>query len=174
MRLKTLMLKFDANSFFGDKSKRHSNKEMLEPSEHISFGEPITKVTLGVIGKREDISKVDLHEKIVNPLLKALGEMPDKILLPNEGTSSALLSIWAERTEIPADQIAADWQRYNRMSFKIRDGRIVKDSSILLLFQGPKSEYLPKLGVREVKKGKRVFVVTPGKEWKLEEWTKED
>ena len=144
---------------------------MLEPSEYISLGEPTTKVTVGVLGKREDISKEDLHEKILHPLLKALGEVPDKILLPNEGMSTALISIWAERTEIPADQILADWTRYNRMSFKIRDSRIVKDSSILLLFQGPKSEYLPKLGVREVKKGKRVFVVTPGKTWKLEEWT---
>ena len=143
---------------------------MLEPSEHISLGEPVQQRILGVIGKREDIYKEDLHERIVNPLLKALGEFPDKIILPNEGTSTALLGIWAERSEIPNEQLIADWTRYNRMSFKIRDARIVKEANILLLFQGPKSEYIPKLGIREVKKGKRVFVVNPGKDWKLEEW----
>jgi hypothetical protein len=164
------MLKFEPFKLLLRQLKGKTATKMLEPSEYITLGEPVTKMTLGIIGKREDIYKEDLHEKVINPLLKALGQMPDKIILPNEGTSTALLGIWGERAKLPVEQIAADWARYNRMSFKIRDARIVKESTILLLFQGPKSEYIPKLGIREVKKGKRVFVVNPGKDWKLEEW----
>jgi hypothetical protein len=57
-------------------------------------GKPIL---LGVLGKHEQISKKDIHEKILHPLVSAIGRLPDKLIVPSEGTSSAYITLWAER-----------------------------------------------------------------------------
>ena len=69
----------------------------LEPDSQIQLGSAYKHICLGVLGKREDIHKQDVHEKILHPLLESLGRVPDVIYVPSDGMSSALIGAWAER-----------------------------------------------------------------------------
>ena len=114
---------------------------------------------LGVLGKHESISKKDIHESILHPLMGALGRLPDKIYLPSEGLSSVYISTWAERNNIDTQVVSADWKRLQRRAGIMRDARIQKESTHLLLFIGPRSKKYEELAMREAKKGKPVFLV---------------
>lgn len=142
----------------------------LEPDSEIKLGEAHTMICLGVLGKREDILKVDIHEKILHPLLETIGKMPDVVYVPSDGMTSALIGAWAERCEMKCETIHADCRKLGRRAFALRDSRILKAATHLLLFEQPKSEYIVKLGIRELKKGKQVFSISSGKEWTLQEW----
>lgn len=142
----------------------------LEPDSEIKLGEAHTMICLGVLGKREDISKIEIHEKILHPLLETLGKMPDIIYVPSDGMTSALIGAWAERAEIKCETIHADFRKLGRRAFVLRDSQILKAATHLLLFEQPKSEYIVKLGIRELKKGKHVFSVSAGKDWEVQEW----
>ena len=142
----------------------------LDLDKDIQIGKPYEKICLGVLGKREDIQKIDLHEKIINPFLQILGKMPDLIYVSSEGMTSALIAAWAERCNIKFEVIHADCRKLGRRAFALRDSRILKASTHLLLFEQPKSEYIVKLGIRELKKGKHVYSITPSKVWELQEW----
>lgn len=142
----------------------------LELDKEIQLGKPYEKLCLGVLGKREDISKQDLHDKILHPMLEQFGKVPDIVYVSSEGMTSALVSAWAERCEIKFEVIHADVRKLGRKAFALRDGRILKAATHLLVFEQPKSEYIVKLGIRELKKGKRVFSVSAGKDWILQEW----
>ena len=120
------------------------------------IGKPIL---LGVLGTHEQISKQDLHEKILHPLMSAIGRLPDKLMIPSQGTSSAYISIWAERANLETVCVDADWRKLQRRAGIMRDARIVKDSTHLLVFGGAKSKNYEQLGIREAKKGKQVFLV---------------
>lgn len=139
-------------------------------SEQIQPGKPYSRVCLGVLGKREDITQEAMREKILQPIIKVLGKMPDVVFMPSDGTSSAVIGAWAERCELNNEMIHADFRKLGRRAFAMRDARITKDASHLLLFEQPKSEYLVKLGIREMKKGKTVFSVSAGKNWELQQW----
>jgi hypothetical protein len=145
----------------------------LESDKDIQIGKTYQKICLGVLGKREDIQKTDLIEKIMHPLMKSIGKLPDIVYLSTEGISTAHIGNWAERCEIPFENIHADCRKLGRKAFALRDGRILKASTHLLIFEQPKSEYIVKLGIREFKKGKPVFSVTSGKQWELQEWETE-
>ncbi len=145
----------------------------LEPDSQIQLGNAYQRICLGVLGKREDIHKQDLHEKIIHPLLESLGRVPDVIYVPSDGMTSALIGVWAERCEVKCETIHADFRKFARRAFVLRDSQILKAATHLLLFEQPKSEYIVKLGLREFKKGKRVFSVSSGKTWELQEWEKE-
>jgi hypothetical protein len=121
-------------------------------------GEPIY---LGILGIHNSLTKEDIHEKILHPLLSILGRLPDKIILPSEGMSSAFLSIWAERNHIDTQCVEADWRRFQRKAGILRDARIVKESTHLLTFIGVKSRTNEQTAIRTAKKGKHVFLVEP-------------
>jgi hypothetical protein len=127
-------------------------------SETRIVGKPIY---LGILGIHNQISKDDIHEKVLHPLMSALGRMPDKILLPSEGTSSAFLSIWAERNNIDTQCVEADWRKFQRKAGILRDARILKECSHLVVFLGMKSRSHEQTAIRQAKKGKQVFVVEP-------------
>lgn len=55
---------------------------------------------LGVLGAREGVDSTILSEKILNPILKVLDRVPERLILPQEGTSSIWLLDWAERLKI--------------------------------------------------------------------------
>jgi hypothetical protein len=145
----------------------------LEPDSQIQIGKAYEQICLGVLGKREDIQKRDLHDKILHPLLESLGRVPDIVYLSSDGMTSALIGAWAERCEVKFETIHADCRKLGRRAFALRDSRILKAATHLLLFEQPKSEYIVKLGLREFKKGKQVFSVSAGKDWELQEWEKE-
>lgn len=139
-------------------------------SEPIQQGKPYQRICLGVLGKREDISQEAIRDKILHPLLASIGKIPEMIYLPSDGGSSAFIGVWAERCEVKNETIHADFRKLGRRAFVMRDARILKDATHLLLFEQPKSEYIVKLGIRELKKGKIVFSVSAGKDWQLQQW----
>lgn len=121
-------------------------------------GKPIY---LGVLGIHNQITKEEIHEKLLHPLMSVLGRMPDKIILPSEGTSSALISIWAERNHVDTQSVEADWRKFQRKAGILRDARILKECSHLVVFLGIKSRSNEQTAIRQAKKGKQVFVVEP-------------
>lgn len=128
------------------------------PDEPRVHGIPIT---LGVIGTHNQISKDDIHEKILHPLLSVMGRLPDKLFVPSDGQSSAYITVWAERGSVETQCVEADWRRFQRKAAVLRDARILKEANHLLIFVGPKSRSYEQTGIREAKKGKRVFLVEP-------------
>ena len=142
----------------------------LEPVENIKTGKSYSRICLGVLGKREDISQENMRDKVLHPILAVLGKVPDIVYMPSDGTSSAVIGAWTDRCEINNEMIHADFRKLGRRAFAMRDARILKDASDILVFEQPKSEYLVKLAIREMKKGKRVFSVSAGKNWELQEW----
>lgn len=142
----------------------------LEDQTEIKQGKPYERICLGVLGKREDITQEQMREKVLHPILAVLKKVPEMIFLPSDGASSAVIGAWAERCEVPNETIHADFRKLGRRAFVMRDARILKESTHLLLFEQPKSEYIVKLGIREIKKGKTVFSVSAGKNWELQEW----
>lgn len=127
-------------------------------SEIRIVGKPIY---LGILGIHNQITKEEIHEKVLHPLMSVLGRMPDKILLPSEGTSSALISIWAERNNIDTQCVEADWRKFQRKAGILRDARILKECSHLVVFLGMKSRSNEQTAIRQAKKGKQVFVIEP-------------
>jgi hypothetical protein len=142
----------------------------LEPSSEIKIGTTYKHLCLGVLGKREDISRDRFFEKILHPLMEQLGRMPDIIYLPSDGMSSSLVGAWADRCGVKTETLTAEYHRLGRKAVCLRDSRILKSSTHLLIFEQPKSEYNVKMGIREFKKGKPVFSISSGKDWILQEW----
>ncbi len=127
-------------------------------TESRTLGQPIY---LGILGIQNQISKEEIHEKVLHPLLSSIGRLPDKILLPAEGTSSAYISIWAERNGIDTQCVEADWKRFQRKAAILRDARILKECTHLLTFVGIKSRTNEQTAIKQAKKGKHVFFVEP-------------
>lgn len=125
-------------------------------SESRVVGKPIL---LGLLGKHEKISKQQIHEKILHPLLSSLSRLPDKVLVPSEGTSSMYVTLWAEKLQIETHPVEADWKKMQRKAGILRDARILKGSTHLLIFLGPRSRKYEETGIREAKKGKQVYLV---------------
>lgn len=148
----------------------HSAMDILEPGSELKEGTPYKQLCLGVLGKREDISRDDFFNKIMHPLMGSLGKLPDQIILPSDGMSSALVGAWADRCNVKTEILTAEYHRLGRKAVCLRDSRILKTATHLLLFEQPKSEYIVKLGIREFKKGKKVFSISAGKTWELMEW----
>ena len=121
-------------------------------------GKPIA---VGILGIHNTITKEEIHEKVLHPLMSVLGRLPDKILVPSEGTSSAYISLWAERNHIDTQCVEADWRKFQRKAAILRDARILKEASHLLVFVGSKSRTNEQTAIRQVKKGKQVFLVEP-------------
>lgn len=128
------------------------------PEETRVLGKPIH---LGILGIHNTITKEEIHEKVLHPLMSVLGRLPDKILVPSEGTSSAYISLWAERNHIDTQCVEADWRKFQRKAAILRDARILKEATHLLVFIGSKSRANEQTAIRQVKKGKQVFLVEP-------------
>jgi hypothetical protein len=124
---------------------------------------------LGVLGATEKLNKQSIHDTIMNPILAEQGRMPSSLLLPSEGTSSTLLAIWAERFKVPCAEYECDWRTLGKRARAMRDSRIVKEATHLILFCGPKSDYYEKLAARELKKGRVIYTVNSTNQ-ELEEW----
>lgn len=139
-------------------------------TEEKTVGQPIL---LGVLGKSETITKEDIHEKILHPLMSVLGRLPDKLFVSSEGQSSAYISLWSERQAIDTQILEADWRKFQRRAGILRDSRIVKESTHLLIFVGTRSKNGEQIGIREAKKGKQVFLAYP-EDWSLTQLVVED
>ena len=99
-----------------------------------------------------------LQDKILNPYLQDVGQPPVKVLMPTDGTTSILLQAWAEKQKLSSLPIEADWRRLGPKARSWRDGKICKESTHLIFFGGLRSDTYEKMAIRELKKGKRVFL----------------
>ena len=122
------------------------------------MGQPLI---LGVLGVHSTITNQEIHETILHPLMSVFDRLPDKLILPDEGQSSAYLSLWAERQGVDTQSVKADWTKFQRKAGILRDARILKEATHLLVFVGPRSRSYEQTGIRQLKKGKRVFLVDP-------------
>ena len=141
-----------------------------------TFDEPRTQGTplyLGVIGKTESLNKQTLVDCILHPLVSVWKRLPDKVLLPTEGTSSAYISIWAERNDIDTQSLDANFVKLGRKAGFLRDAMIAKEATHLLVFLGTRSQKNEEIATRETKKGKHVYVVDATSHG-LTEWVLED
>jgi len=147
-------------------------KSTLELLGDLPTDTPQTKVIVGVLGSSASSkwTRDSIAEIVMNPVLSALGRMPDTLLIPTEGTTSIFLETWAERLNIDCKPIETSWARMGRKARAVRDGKILKDSTHLVFFLGTRSDYYEKVAIRELKKGRKVFAVDP-KTNVLEEWT---
>ena len=131
--------------------------------------------TLGVLGHStaKRWTRESIANSIMNPILGEIGKVPDIILIPAEGTTSILLEAWAENHRLPPNACKAldtDWARMGRKARALRDSRILKEATHLLIFLGIRSDYYEKIAMREAKKGRPVFIVDP-KSGEVEQWS---
>jgi hypothetical protein len=116
---------------------------------------------LGVLGAStsEKWTRNTIADSVMIPLIGELGKMPHSLLIPSEGDTGILIQVWAEKQGVACQAIDADWKRLGRRARALRDSRILKESTHLLLFLGARSDYYEKVAIREAKKGKRVFTI---------------
>lgn len=116
---------------------------------------------LGVLGARNALSKQIMQDEILTPILNDLGNKPTKILLPSEPLSSTFIECWATRNNIPSTMIKSDWVQHGKRAGILRDSTIEKESTALLVFEGPRSRYFLDLAERIAKRRPecRVYVV---------------
>lgn len=116
-------------------------------------------IYLGVLGYRNDMKLEDLCEHVLHPLVETFERLPEKVILPVEGTSSIYISDWAERSSIPFQEFICDWKRDGRRARILRDSRILKEATHLLCINGPRSTYYETLGTKHLSKKSGVFVL---------------
>ena len=126
----------------------------------MSFSDEIFKpqvIVLGILVYTNKISESDLQDNILTLLLQELGRIPDKILLPSDGNSSIYIQEWADSLRIKTQMFHSDWMRYGKRAQMIRDDRIEKECTHMLLFLSDRTTRLEKKAESLAKKGKIVF-----------------
>lgn len=126
-----------------------------------------TPIFLGVIGSRQDCTQSKIVETLMIPILEELGRVPDRVILPSEGTSSIYISDWAESLKVPTQIYEADWKMHQRRAKIFRDSRIQNESTHFIVFLNKRSEFNGKLANRLAKKGHTVFTVNFS-DWSIE------
>jgi len=98
--------------------------------------------------------------------------MPDSMLLPTDGATSLLLQVWGEKHTVPLTCLDADWAKLGKKARALRDARILKEATHLLIFLGKRSDTYEKVAIRECKKGKVVYTLDAQSkelvEWRVE------
>ena len=83
---------------------------------------------------------------------------PDEIIIPAEGVSSYAIQRWAEGMKIPVRMISCDWAKQGRRAKALRDAEIQRESTHILLLQGPRSNALSAMAARLQRKGRPVAI----------------
>ena len=116
---------------------------------------------LGVLGARNTLTKQIIQDEILNPILDDLKLKPKKVLVPSEPMSSTYIECWATRNGIDVQAVKSDWILSGKRAGILRDAQIEKESTALLIFEGPKSRYYLDLAERIARRRPecRVYVV---------------
>ena len=117
----------------------------------------VERVVLGVLGTRSNIRCEDMDLNILAPIVEAWG-LPDEIILPAEGDSSQAIQSWADMKEIPVTLVGCEWVSQGRKAGLLRDARIQREATHLLLLQGPRSNALSALAGRLQRRGRPVVI----------------
>lgn len=96
---------------------------------------------LGVIGSRSALTKQIIQHEILNPILDDLGGDLSRVICPEEPLSSTFIECWADRKGIPVTTLKSEWITYGKKAGVMRDYQIEKNSSALLVFEGPRSRF---------------------------------
>ena len=115
------------------------------------------RIVLGILGARANMTYEQIQEQIIEPALTLWG-VPDEVLLPAQGESSYTIQSWATTKEIPVSLVTADWTLQGAKAGFYRDARIQRDSTHLILLQGPRSTALSTLAARLKRKGRPVLL----------------
>ncbi len=150
-------------------NKHQSTLEILNDEPLLPLPKPFV---LGVLGTSENVfwNRETLTEQVMYPVIGEQERIPTRILLPSEGATSLLLESWASRQDILTTAYEADWAKLGKRARALRDARIIKESTHLLLFLNERSDAYEKIAIREVKKGKVVYCVD-AKTHELTEYT---
>lgn len=84
--------------------------------------------------------------------------IPDELVLPAESDSTQMMMTWAKQKGVPVRLVTAEWKQQGARAGALRDGRIQRDATHLLLLQGPRSNALMTLGKRLERKGRPVVI----------------
>jgi len=115
------------------------------------------KIVLGVLGTRSSICLEDIETNIIAPVLEAWGT-PDELIIPIEGDTSHALQMWADARSIPVIRVSCEWAKLGRKAGLLRDARIQREATHLLMLQGPRSNALMHTAIRLERKGRRVVI----------------
>jgi hypothetical protein len=128
--------------------------------------------TLGILGHStaKKWNRDSVANSIMNPILSEIGKIPEVILIPAEGDTGILVQGWAEGHRTACKVLDTDWVRMGRKARALRDSRILKEATHLLIFLGIRSDYYEKIAMREAKKGRQVFTVD-AKSGEVVHWT---
>jgi len=133
------------------------NARSLSPIKSKAEAAKTERLVLGVLGTRSNSRCDDLDAHILAPLV-ASWRVPDEMILPAEGDSSYALQSWADMKGIPVRLVSCDWVTQGRRAAMMRDAQIQRDSSHLILLQGPRSTTLTALAGRLSRKGRPVLL----------------
>jgi homoserine trans-succinylase len=98
-------------------------------------------MSLGVLGSRNALTKQIMQNEILNPILDDMEKPIKKVILPEDTLSSTYIECWANRKDIQVDYKKSDWTNYGKRAGVFRDLQIEKQSSVILVFEGPRSRY---------------------------------
>ena len=116
-----------------------------------------TRKVLGFLGKRSNVRYEDIETQILEPVLREWGT-PDEIILPAEGESSYAIQLWAQKNGVSIQLIGCDWLTHGRRASMLRDIQIQRDSTHLVMIQGPRSNSYSVLAERLRRKGRNVAI----------------
>ena len=138
-------------------------KSIMQRTRSLSPPREVKPILLGIFGSHGKIKEKELIERVLTPILKELGRLPDKVLVPSEGNSSMFIQCWAERLKIPFQVIMADWKRNGKVGAIMRDSRIQSECTYALVFESPRSNRYQKMAEKMAlakRDRKTVFTVT--------------
>lgn len=115
---------------------------------------------LGILGTRTDVDASKYTDGILTPLLEEWGRVPERVILPAEGSSSIMIGEWAEQMKVPTQIYEADWFRHKRRAKIFRDARIQQESTHFLIFLNKRSNFNEQLAERLARSGKHVCTVS--------------
>lgn len=138
--------------------KPKSTLELLDDKPLLTPPQPYC---LGILGQSSAAfwTKETIVTNLLQPFLNEQKGLPDSILVAAEGQTSMLVEWWAARQDIPIQIYEANWTKLGKRARVLRDARIVKESSHLLVFLGERSDTYETMAIRELKKGKTVYTV---------------
>lgn len=117
----------------------------------------VERIVLGVLGARSTMLCEDLELNIMGPVVEAWG-LPEEVIVPSEGESSSAIQTWAEKKGITVHLVSSDWAQQGRRGGILRDARIQRDATHLLMLQGPRSNALMHTAARLARKGRPVVI----------------
>ena len=106
---------------------------------------------LGILGQRQDLTRDQITD-ILNAITEDLLPI-NKIICPEEGSSSIHIETWADNNKIPFESYKSDWTTNGKASRAIRDKQIESEAKYFLIFLGPRSDYYKQVAERIALKG---------------------